>query len=489
MNKRNLLLNPCWNAKDLGKALPETPHAVSVALPRWQDVIDYEEKKDHCMNLLQAIYPRFGLNPLVSQIAQKALEEFNIKPAQSWPYPNLKVAERAKLHCERNSDGIAIIKEVLGFHCLITDVKTTPLAKAFWQHTGLGASSRQAAIALNKEKLPSRNEGQRAKNILIERLSKIYNCTPNLIQLHPSGMAALTTALSAIRSIRPKGKFLQLGFPYVDVLKLPQEIFGGCELQIETSPETLISELNKKDPAAIIVELPSNPMLQCIDLPLVSKVARERGIPLIADDTIGSGINIDPLPYVDIIFSSLTKSFAGRGDILAGSLVISSESPWAKELSQAIQVKSLAPLADPDAIALAETSRDVRERLPRLNEACLKLKRELEQHPQISRVLHPEHCPNFKKIMRSNAGYGCLLSFELKGGVEKAKTFYDSLRVCKGPSLGTNFTLVCPYVLLAHYEELEWANECGVPPYLLRVSVGLEKPSSLWKIFQEALTS
>jgi cystathionine gamma-synthase len=46
--------------------------------------------------------------------------------------------------------------------------------------------------------------------------------------------------------------------------------------------------------------------------------------------------------------------------------------------------------------------------------------------------------------------------------------------VAKGPSLGTNFTLVCPYTLLAHYNELPWAEEFGVDRFLIRVSVGLE---------------
>ena len=89
--------------------------------------------------------------------------------------------------------------------------------------------------------------------------------------------------------------------------------------------------------------------------------------------------------------------------------------------------------------------------------------------------------------MRPGAGQGCLLSFELVGGWAKAKSFYNSLEVCKGPSLGTNFTLACPYVLLAHYDELDWASKCGVPADLLRVSVGLEDPENLWSRFQKAL--
>ena len=487
MSTRNLLLNPCWSAKDLGQALPDSPHAVSVALPRWQDVINYEEKEESCMQSLRAVYPRFGLNPLVSEIAKKALSSNGFKEGSGWPYPNFQTAEQAKIHCQENSSGIVIIKEILGLSCLIADSKATPFAKAFWQHTGLGASSREAAIALNKEIEPSVNAGQLARDVLRSRLAEIYNCEPDLIQLHPSGMAALTTALRAIRKIRPKNSFLQLGFPYVDVLKLPQEIFGGSELLIKTNRDKLEAKLNFLNPAAIIVELPSNPMLQCIDLQTVSKLAHERGIPVIADDTIGSALNIDSLPYADLIFSSLTKSFAGRGDILAGSLVISPESHWKKELSELIPISAIAPLSAPDAIELEHASRDIEERIPRLNTACLNLKRHLENHPQIQRVLHPENCPNFNSIKRTNGGYGCLLSFEFIAGLPKAKKFYDALKVCKGPSLGTNFTLTCPYVLLAHYQELDWAEQCGVPSHLLRVSVGLEDGAIIWERFKKAL--
>lgn len=73
------------------------------------------------------------------------------------------------------------------------------------------------------------------------------------------------------------------------------------------------------------------------------------------------------------------------------------------------------------------------------------------------------------------AGYGCLLSFELHPSLH-TKVFYDHLLVNKGPSLGTNFTLVCPYTLLAHYCELDWAAGFGVSSHLIRVSVGLEDP-------------
>ena len=64
---------------------------------------------------------------------------------------------------------------------------------------------------------------------------------------------------------------------------------------------------------------------------------------------------------------------------------------------------------------------------------------------------------------------------------------YDALRLSKGPSFGTPFTLVCPYTLLAHYHELDWAEGCGVSANLLRVSCGSEPFDVLQAAFEEAL--
>lgn len=65
-----------------------------------------------------------------------------------------------------------------------------------------------------------------------------------------------------------------------------------------------------------------------------------------------------------------------------------------------------------------------------------------------------------------------------------AKAFYDSLKVFKGPSNGTNFTLACPYVHLAHHSELEEVSKFGADPNIIRVSVGLEDIQWLLKVFQ-----
>lgn len=68
-----------------------------------------------------------------------------------------------------------------------------------------------------------------------------------------------------------------------------------------------------------------------------------------------------------------------------------------------------------------------------------------------------------------------------------APVFFDALESAKGPSLGTNFTLSSPYVILAHWQELDWAAQYGVESTLVRFSVGLEETSELIRRFSDAL--
>lgn len=81
------------------------------------------------------------------------------------------------------------------------------------------------------------------------------------------------------------------------------------------------------------------------------------------------------------------------------------------------------------------------------------------------------------------------MTFLPKDAQSRSPQIYDRLAVCKGPSLGTVFTLACPFTLLAHYTELEWAELCGVSRYLIRLSVGLEERQDLWQRLEQALAA
>lgn len=72
---------------------------------------------------------------------------------------------------------------------------------------------------------------------------------------------------------------------------------------------------------------------------------------------------------------------------------------------------------------------------------------------------------------------------------EASHAFYDALNCAKGPSLGTNFTLSCPYTILAHYNEREWAARYGIEEGIVRVSVGMEDASTLMEWFEVAVAA
>jgi cystathionine gamma-synthase len=87
-----------------------------------------------------------------------------------------------------------------------------------------------------------------------------------------------------------------------------------------------------------------------------------------------------------------------------------------------------------------------------------------------------------------DGGFGGLLSLTFVS-MAASQAFFDALPCHKGPSLGTNFTLACPYTILAHFAELPWAAEYGVESGLVRVSVGLEDQATLLRGFDAATTA
>lgn len=116
--------------------------------------------------------------------------------------------------------------------------------------------------------------------------------------------------------------------------------------------------------------------------------------------------------------------------------------------------------------------------------------------PVIKDVLYPKWTSpeNYLRCRRplpsppstSNGAFGGLFSLTFTNP-SSSRAFFDALDCVKGPSLGTNFTLASPYVILAHYQELDWAAEYGVEATLVRVSVGMEDEAVLRRWFEKAV--
>jgi cystathionine gamma-synthase len=156
-----------------------------------------------------------------------------------------------------------------------------------------------------------------------------------------------------------------------------------------------------------------------------------------------------------------------------------------------------------DSVYMERNSRDYRGRIKRINDNAFALTSYLHSRSTsdastvssrkaIKQVYYPRYStPEVYHQARrqptlGEGGYGGLFSVTFTSP-KASEAFFDTLSCAKGPSLGTSFTLACPYTILAHYFELDWAAGYGVEAGLIRVSVGEEDPEVVKQCFEKAV--
>ncbi|SCU78810.1 LADA_0A07800g1_1 [Lachancea dasiensis] len=296
----------------------------------------------------------------------------------------------------------------------------------------------------------------------------------------------------------PYKKTVMFGFPYTDTLSILRKfnhthfLGDGDEKSMNQLKEILHSG---EQVLAVFIEAPSNPLLKMGNLEQLRELANAYGFYIVVDETAGGFVNIDVLPHADIVCSSLTKIFSGDSNVMAGSLVLNPRSPLYSFAQQFFQNGDFEDLLwCEDVIYLERNSRDFVTRTLTINENTKQLLEDVlipEEGKLFKKIFYPsltseETKKNFDAIKCRKGGYGGLFSLTFYSE-SQAQVFFDSLNLCKGPSLGTNFTLACPYAILAHYQELEEVKRYGVERALVRVSVGLEDSEALKKAFSEAI--
>lgn len=485
MNDHELIRSPLWQADTLGKAIPNSRHAVSMALPRWQDVVGYEEKTAAVLDRLEVGYPRFVIHPLVREVARQ------LSPHQPClPFPSRAVAEAGASYVRARTGAPAAIVEKRGLFGVQTDETGSATLHEYWQHAGWIVSSRQAEAWLaDRHETP---EEAAARRDLRRHLAGFYDCSEEDVFLMPSGMAAQAAALRAVLERRPGRATVQLGFPYVDTFKLQQKLGHQAHLlhDLRRAPGDLQRLLEGDELAACFGEIPGNPLLGSVDLQEITPHLRLHGVPFVADDVVATPVNIDLREQADLIATSLTKFVAGSGAVMGGALICLPGSPYHAELKAIIRRHHEELLWGADAAAIELGARTFPERMRQHNANGLAIAERLRRHPAIERVYYPqwESAEAYDQVRRPQGGWGALITFLPRDAARTSAGIYDRLEVCKGPSLGTVFTLACPFTLLAHYHELAWAESCGVSRHLIRLSIGLEPPEELWPHIERALT-
>ena len=456
--------------------MPDSDHACAVSLPTWDSVIGYEEGRDKIIKKLEAGYPRFFLHPLVKRLFAKATEEIAESGKRAIVFPHKKAAQGAQRYVERK---LAVATRIAsyddGLQALIVPDTAIGVAMEYWRFSGEIVSSRHASDLLND----TEPEGG-STVILKQQLAEHTGAALDDQFLFESGMSGIFAAYRAVMNQFPSKKTLQLEFPYVDALKVQERFGNGVVFLYDAEGEDFdaaVRRIQEGEFAAVFCEVPGNPLLRSVNLPRVAEACRQGGVPLVVDDTVASSVNVDVLKYADLVTTSLTKWISGAGDVCAGMVTLNENSVWATEFRDFLREESNggSRLYSADCRVLISNMKDYRERVKISNENGELVADYLHEHPAVGRVWYPKfNTPHeYQLIRREDGGWGGLVSFTLKQPRKMPKV-YDALELCKGPSLGTNFTLASPYTMLAHYFELDWAEACGVSPNLLRLSVGIE---------------
>lgn len=239
----------------------------------------------------------------------------------------------------------------------------------------------------------------------------------------------------------------------------------------------------------IFVETPSNPGLDIIDLEMLGKLANSHGIILHVDNCFATPYLQRPIDFgAHLISHSGTKWIDGQGRVMGGVLV------GRKDLIDAIYTfcRSTGPALSPfNAWVLSKSLETLAVRMDRHCENALKLATCLEHHPELTNVRYPgliSH-PQFKIAQKQMSKGGGLITFEVKGGVERGKRFLDALEMCSlTANLGDVRTIATHPASTTHAKLTEEERQAvGITAGLVRISVGLENIADIISDIERAL--
>jgi cystathionine gamma-synthase len=477
-----LLMNPVHRPDQLDWPIPDDPHACSVGLTTIDSTLRFCEGEE---GVLSRGYPRFVVTKEVLGLSKVSTET-----AARLPFPSRATAADAAYLARTYADNEgAEIRESNGLFWL----DNTAENRMAWQNTGLGISSRQAqAISEGRDE---NDEEKRSSAVaaIKGKISKHTECDVSDIYLFPTGMAAIYTIDKVLKHLGKGKPSVQFGFSYTDTHTVqrnygPHENPASNNVDLRSgSYRELEDYVGDRMLRGLFTEVPSNPKLWTPDLGRLDKIVGDKA-PIVIDDTIATMFNIDPSALPDSVVArvtSLTKFFSCVGNVMGGSVVLRKASPHYEAVKDTLEGMYESNIWHEDAAVLAENSKLFERVMPVINANADMVAKWLTEYlvgptKPLKDVFYPsvsQEKPLYDKLKRRGAGYSGLMSMVFNNP-EKAYASFDRVRVSKGPSLGTLFSLGCPYTHLAHHP-VESVSKFGVPPDLLRFSIGVENPQNL----------
>lgn len=281
-------------------------------------------------------------------------------------------------------------------------------------------------------------------------------------------------------------------------------LFGSCHWIISTllprygiegvfvdgaDPEQWKAALAKPT-ALVLLETPSNPMLELVDLPAVAELAHKAGAIVVVDNVFATPLLQKPLQLgADVVVYSCTKHMDGQGRVLGGAVLGSKK--WIEEVLQPFTRNTGPALSPFNAWIILKGLETLSLRVNAMCRSAAAIADFLAERPEVARTLYPfriDH-PQQALARRLMTGGGTLVTFDVKGGKDAAFRFCDALRIIDvSNNLGDAKSMVTHPATTTHMRiGAEERAKLGITDGTIRLSVGLEDVADLIDDLAEAL--
>ncbi|MBU5313777.1 PLP-dependent aspartate aminotransferase family protein [Tissierella carlieri] len=307
-----------------------------------------------------------------------------------------------------------------------------------------------------------------------------------------SGMAAISSVIFSL--LKPADTIIVHKTLYGSSYSVVTELLPKYNVNYKIADLTNIDELeNAIDESVKVIyfETPSNPDLSIIDIKTVSEIAKSKGIKVVVDNTFASPYFQNPLLLgADVVVHSATKYICGHGDVVGG-VAIAKDLDYIHHLKFGYMCEFGGVMSPFNAWLLLRGLKTLGLRMRQHEKNAIEVAEFLKNHSRIDSVMYPglsdfkEH--NIAKEQMN--GFGAIISFEVKGGLDSAIKFVDSLKLAQlAVSLGDCETLVqLPAAITHRGYPREKLAEFGLTESMVRISVGLEDSKDIIEDLEQAL--
>jgi len=305
-----------------------------------------------------------------------------------------------------------------------------------------------------------------------------------------SGMAAEATVMQLLK---PGDHTLAVDDLYGGSYRLFRRVLEPMGLTfsfVDGSDLSAVEKAMTDRTRMVWVESPTNPLLKLVDINAVSKLAHARQALLVADNTFMSPYFQRPLSLgADIVVHSATKYLGGHSDVIGGTLVVNRDDLFER---LAFLQNAVGGVPGPmDAWLVLRGLKTLAIRMREHDRNARLVAAFLSEHPKVARVFYPglPKNPQRELAQRQMSGFGGMISFEVKGGLEPARHVVERTRLFTlAESLGGVESLIeLPAVMTHASIPAETRRAHGVADGLVRLSVGIEDVADLISDLDRAL--